>query len=148
MTTFALVHGAWHGAWCWQRLIPELERRRHGTVAVDLACEDPAATFADYAETVVSALDGAGAGEDVVAVRDPLGGTGGVAGRDGGRRRVAAELGLVHDGEHPSPAGPGPHVMIPSRSCSGRHHSAASTSTRPATLPTRSRSATDRSSIA
>ena len=27
MTTFALVHGAWHGAWCWERLLEPLERR-------------------------------------------------------------------------------------------------------------------------
>ena len=26
MATFALVHGAWHGAWCWERLTPELEK--------------------------------------------------------------------------------------------------------------------------
>ena len=31
MTTFALVHGAWHGGWCWERLTPELERRGHRT---------------------------------------------------------------------------------------------------------------------
>ena len=24
--TFLLVHGAWHGAWCWQRLTPELKK--------------------------------------------------------------------------------------------------------------------------
>ena len=22
MTTFCLIHGAWHGAWCWQRVTP------------------------------------------------------------------------------------------------------------------------------
>ena len=36
MTTFALVHGAWHGAWCWERLLEPLERRGHGAVAFDL----------------------------------------------------------------------------------------------------------------
>jgi len=36
VTTFGLIHGAWHGAWCWERLIPELERRGHRAVAVDL----------------------------------------------------------------------------------------------------------------
>ena len=29
MTTFALVHGAWHGAWCFERLVAELQRRDH-----------------------------------------------------------------------------------------------------------------------
>ena len=25
--TMVLVHGAWHGAWCWQRFTPQLTRR-------------------------------------------------------------------------------------------------------------------------
>ncbi|MEU9242266.1 hypothetical protein [Streptomyces sp. NPDC048385] len=25
--TILLVHGAWHGAWCWEKLVPELESR-------------------------------------------------------------------------------------------------------------------------
>ncbi len=25
MTSFVLVHGAWHGGWCWERVIPLLE---------------------------------------------------------------------------------------------------------------------------
>ena len=45
MTTFALVHGAWHGAWCWDRLIPELENRGHSVIAMDLPSDDPAATL-------------------------------------------------------------------------------------------------------
>ena len=48
MATFGLVHGAWHGAWCWDLLIPELERRGHSAVAMDLPCEDPKASFSDY----------------------------------------------------------------------------------------------------
>jgi len=27
--TFVLVHGAWHGGWCWQRVVSLLEARRH-----------------------------------------------------------------------------------------------------------------------
>jgi pimeloyl-ACP methyl ester carboxylesterase len=71
LTTFALVHGAWHGAWCWERLAPELEARGHRTVAVDLPCEDPSATFATYADVVVAALTGE---DDVVLVGHSLGG--------------------------------------------------------------------------
>jgi len=56
MTTFALIHGAWHGAWCWEPLIPELERRGHRAVAVDLPCDDPAATTMDDAQQVTDAL--------------------------------------------------------------------------------------------
>jgi pimeloyl-ACP methyl ester carboxylesterase len=36
MTRFVLVHGAWHGAWCWQRLKTELEAAGHSVVAPDL----------------------------------------------------------------------------------------------------------------
>ena len=72
MTTFALVHGAWHGAWCWERLTPEIERRGHRAVAVDLPCDDPGALFDDYASVVVDAL--AGAGDDVVVVGHSLAG--------------------------------------------------------------------------
>lgn len=37
MTTFVLVHGAWHGRWCWQRVTPLLERQGHGTETPTLA---------------------------------------------------------------------------------------------------------------
>ena len=29
MATFVLVHGAWHGAWCWRRVVRLLERDGH-----------------------------------------------------------------------------------------------------------------------
>lgn len=29
MTTFVLVHGAWHGGWCWQRVVPLLQAKGH-----------------------------------------------------------------------------------------------------------------------
>lgn len=29
MATFILVHGAWHGSWCWQRVRPALQRLGH-----------------------------------------------------------------------------------------------------------------------
>jgi pimeloyl-ACP methyl ester carboxylesterase len=28
-TTFVLVHGAWHGGWCWRRVVPLLRRTGH-----------------------------------------------------------------------------------------------------------------------
>jgi Alpha/beta hydrolase family len=71
MATFGLVHGAWHGAWCWERLVPELERRGHTAVAMDLPCEDRDATFFDYAESVGAAL---GQASDVVLVGHSLAG--------------------------------------------------------------------------
>jgi pimeloyl-ACP methyl ester carboxylesterase len=36
MSSFVLVHGAWHGAWCWERIVPLLESRGHRVVAPDL----------------------------------------------------------------------------------------------------------------
>jgi pimeloyl-ACP methyl ester carboxylesterase len=33
---FVLVHGGFHGAWCWDRTTPELERLGHEAVAIDL----------------------------------------------------------------------------------------------------------------
>ena len=73
MTAFALVHGAWEGAWIWERLTPELEARGHRVVAMDLPCEDGTATFEAYAEVVVGALE-AEALEEVVVVGHSLAG--------------------------------------------------------------------------
>lgn len=36
MASFLLIHGSCHGAWCWQALIPELERLGHTARALDL----------------------------------------------------------------------------------------------------------------
>jgi pimeloyl-ACP methyl ester carboxylesterase len=29
MSTYVLVHGAWHGGWCWRKLVPLLEAQGH-----------------------------------------------------------------------------------------------------------------------
>lgn len=36
MANFVLVHGAWHGAWCWQRVIVRLAAQAHRVHAVTL----------------------------------------------------------------------------------------------------------------
>ncbi len=36
MAQFVLVHGAWHGAWCWQRVISALQLLGHEAVSLDL----------------------------------------------------------------------------------------------------------------
>jgi pimeloyl-ACP methyl ester carboxylesterase len=36
VTTVVLVHGAWHGAWCWERVVPALGDAGIPAVAVDL----------------------------------------------------------------------------------------------------------------
>ncbi|BBZ75347.1 hypothetical protein MANY_06840 [Mycolicibacterium anyangense] len=71
VSTFALVHGAWHGPWCWERLTPELERRGHRVITVDVRFDDPAATFEDHATTFAAAVQDCD--EDVVAVGHSLG---------------------------------------------------------------------------
>jgi pimeloyl-ACP methyl ester carboxylesterase len=35
--TFVLIHGAWHGGWCWQLVTPLLEARGHQVIAPTLA---------------------------------------------------------------------------------------------------------------
>jgi pimeloyl-ACP methyl ester carboxylesterase len=54
---FVLVHGAYHGAWCWDLLRPELERSGHRVTAVDLPIGDPGAGAAEYARAVTDAVD-------------------------------------------------------------------------------------------
>jgi pimeloyl-ACP methyl ester carboxylesterase len=36
MPTFILVHGAWHGAWCWEKVTPLLADRGYRVIAPDL----------------------------------------------------------------------------------------------------------------
>ena len=73
MGTFALVHGAWHGAWCWERLTPELQTLGHRVITVDLPIDDPSASFDDYAD-VVCAATADQPGGDLVVVGHSLGG--------------------------------------------------------------------------
>ncbi|RDI22148.1 alpha/beta fold hydrolase [Lentzea flaviverrucosa] len=58
-----LVHGAWHGSWCWDLLVPELRSRGWTTSVLDLpsASGAPAAGVREDAEVVraaIGALDG------------------------------------------------------------------------------------------
>jgi pimeloyl-ACP methyl ester carboxylesterase len=36
MATYILVHGAWHGAWCWHRIVARLRQASHRVIAPDL----------------------------------------------------------------------------------------------------------------
>jgi pimeloyl-ACP methyl ester carboxylesterase len=36
MTTFILIHGSWHSAWNWHRVLPILKERGHRAIAIDL----------------------------------------------------------------------------------------------------------------
>ena len=36
MSIFVLVHGAWHGEWCWDRIVPLLQDAGHRVLTFDL----------------------------------------------------------------------------------------------------------------
>jgi len=36
MSTYLLIHGSWHGGWCWYKVLPRLEQAGHSVVAPDL----------------------------------------------------------------------------------------------------------------
>lgn len=78
MASFVLVHGSWHGAWCWKHLRRRLEDDGHRVVAPDLPAhgDDGASpcrvTLADYSTAVrraAAALD-----EPAVVVGHSMGG--------------------------------------------------------------------------
>jgi pimeloyl-ACP methyl ester carboxylesterase len=73
MITFVLVHGAWHGAWCWELLTPILEDRGHRVITVELPATDPTAGSAAYAELALDHMIGVPDSEAVV-VGHSLGG--------------------------------------------------------------------------
>lgn len=60
MTHILLVHGAWHGAWCWHKLMPALEAEGFTPHAIDLPGHGlrvgETQTLAAYAEAVAEKL--------------------------------------------------------------------------------------------
>src|SRR5678816_574597 len=36
MKTFILIHGSWHSAWNWHRVVPLIEKAGHKAIAIDL----------------------------------------------------------------------------------------------------------------
>jgi pimeloyl-ACP methyl ester carboxylesterase len=63
LKTIVLIHGAWHGAWCWHKLIPRLEASGARVIAPDLPCmgadTTPAAsvTLESWAEFVAGIVE-------------------------------------------------------------------------------------------
>ncbi len=59
MTDFLLIHGGCHGAWCWERLLPELADLGHRGFALDLpgAGNDPTARSEVTVERCLDAVD-------------------------------------------------------------------------------------------
>lgn len=65
MATYILIPGAWHGAWCWERVTPLLTDAGHRVVAIDLPCEDASLGCAAYRDI---ALDAIGDADDELIV--------------------------------------------------------------------------------
>jgi pimeloyl-ACP methyl ester carboxylesterase len=64
-TTFVLIHGAWHGAWCWERVAPLLESNGHTVIRPDLpgrggdatpAAETTMRSYTDSLERILGKL--------------------------------------------------------------------------------------------
>lgn len=66
MTTFVLVHGAWHGSWAWDRVTPLLARAGARVVTPDLTLDSDVGLH-DHVDEVVTAID-ATADQDLVLV--------------------------------------------------------------------------------
>lgn len=75
---FVLVHGSWHGPWCWNKLIPLLEAQGHRVTVVELpgrggvSAQGASLTADQFAGSVTRVLDAAS--EPVVLVGHSLGG--------------------------------------------------------------------------
>jgi pimeloyl-ACP methyl ester carboxylesterase len=78
MARFVLVHGAFHGAWCWEPFVSELAGRGHAVATLDLpgAGDDPTpvaeVTLDAYARRICDAL--AAEPEPAVVVGHSMGG--------------------------------------------------------------------------
>jgi len=79
MSTFVLIHGAWHGAWCWHKVTPLLQARGHTVITPDLPAlgvdRTPlgSASLQSYADRVCEALRGC-ADKSVCLVGHSMGG--------------------------------------------------------------------------
>ncbi|PSL58437.1 alpha/beta hydrolase family protein [Saccharothrix carnea] len=56
MTTYVLVHGAWHGGWAWERVAPLLTATGAHVLTPDLT-HDRDTGLADHVDELVAALD-------------------------------------------------------------------------------------------
>jgi pimeloyl-ACP methyl ester carboxylesterase len=58
VTTFCLIHGAWHEPSCWDEVTPRLKRLGHAVVVPDLPLQDPEAGFDERIQPALDALQG------------------------------------------------------------------------------------------
>ncbi|KKL19524.1 hypothetical protein LCGC14_2464610 [marine sediment metagenome] len=78
MSTYVLIHGAWHGGWCWDKVVPLLETAGHVVEAPDLPGHGRDRTpiqevsLQAYADRVCSVLDAQP--DEVILVGHSMGG--------------------------------------------------------------------------
>jgi pimeloyl-ACP methyl ester carboxylesterase len=78
MNTYLLVHGSWHGAWCWEKVVPLLTQAGHQVITLDLPGhgndQTPAAevSLQTYADSICKVLDAQP--EAVILVGHSMGG--------------------------------------------------------------------------
>lgn len=110
MATFVLVHGAWHGGWCWDRVAPQLRTAGHEVHA-------PTLTGLSERAHLLSPMVGLDTHvEDVVRVIDVLGRIylDAFVGEDG-ENAVSLQPGSVAHRWSESAAGPGFGWLVPVR---------------------------------
>lgn len=78
MSTYILIHGSWHGGWCWEKVKRQLEAQGHTVSAPDLPGHGldktpiPQITLQSYADRIGEALRDAG--EPAILVGHSMGG--------------------------------------------------------------------------
>jgi pimeloyl-ACP methyl ester carboxylesterase len=72
VATYLFIPGAWHGAWCWERVEPMISAAGHRVVAIDVPCEDASKGCAAYSAIALEAVEDAD--DDVVVVGHSAGG--------------------------------------------------------------------------
>lgn len=78
MTRYVLVHGAWHGSWCWEKVVPLLRQAGHQVETLDLPGHGQdrtpirEITLAAYTKRVREVLDAQA--EPVILVGHSMGG--------------------------------------------------------------------------
>jgi pimeloyl-ACP methyl ester carboxylesterase len=77
--TYILIHGAWHGAWCWYKVLPLMTDKGYKVVAIDLpghgadTTNAETVTFNDYVKKVTATASGIEG--EVILVGHSMGGT-------------------------------------------------------------------------
>jgi len=78
MSTYVLIHGAWHGSWCWDKVVPLLRKEGHKVEAPDLPGHGkdktpiPEISLQAYTDRVCRILDAQS--EPVILVGHSMGG--------------------------------------------------------------------------